>query len=39
MFDISFGQMSQSESTQNVGTSNNRLHIYFYVDPTISSLL
>ena len=31
--------MSHNESTKNVGASNERLCIYFYEDPTISSIL
>ena len=36
---ISFEQMSQNESTQNVGASNKHLCTYILVDPTISSIL
>ena len=31
--------MSQNESTQNAGMSNERLCTYFYIDSTISSIL
>ena len=34
-----FEQISQNESTKNIGASNERLCTYFYVVSTISSIL
>ena len=36
---ITFAQMSQNESTKNVGASKEHLCTCFYVDPAISSML